>query len=194
LKACRVGIDCRQAGEATITEDLNRRYKMAEDIQKEGQEQADKPLEKLTVKELREIAKDIPDVTGIHSMKKDELIELVKTKGGGAAAAKPAAEAKPAAKAKKPAAKKAATKAPVKTLAVKELKALVAKLRQEKEEAREAKDRKQIDILRRQINRLKKQTRKAAAKAAPEAEKEEPEAVPQAPPAAAHEEAPEATA
>jgi hypothetical protein len=42
----------------------------------------EKPLEKMTVKELREMAKDIPGITGVHGMKKDALIvEIKKAKG-----------------------------------------------------------------------------------------------------------------
>ncbi|MEJ2729172.1 MAG: Rho termination factor N-terminal domain-containing protein [Deltaproteobacteria bacterium] len=42
----------------------------------------EKPLEKMTVKELREMAKDIPGITGVHGMKKDELVvEIKKAKG-----------------------------------------------------------------------------------------------------------------
>lgn len=179
---------------------------MAEETGKEAsQEQTEKSFDEMTVKELREIAKEIPDVTGIHSMKKDELLALVKGEGG-AAKEKPAAKEKKetktaakketkAAEKKKPAAKKkAAKKAPAKTLSVKELKKLIAALREEKIAAQQAKDRKQTDILRRQINRLKKKTRKAAgpktkADAAPAAA---PETPPEPPPEAAPEAAPEA--
>ena len=43
--------------------------------QKESKE---KPLEKMTVKGLREMAKEIPGITGVHGMKKDELIHAIK--------------------------------------------------------------------------------------------------------------------
>jgi len=45
---------------------------------------------------------------------------------------------------------------------VKELKKKIVQFGLEKQKAREAKDRKKVDILRRRINRLKKQTRKVA--------------------------------
>lgn len=45
---------------------------------------SDKPLDKMTVKELREIAKEIPDVTGISSLKKDDLIALISKSQSGA--------------------------------------------------------------------------------------------------------------
>jgi len=42
----------------------------------------EKPLDKMTVKDLREIAKEIPDITGVHGMNKAELLEAVeKAKG-----------------------------------------------------------------------------------------------------------------
>ncbi|MGD8900434.1 MAG: Rho termination factor N-terminal domain-containing protein, partial [Desulfobacterales bacterium] len=45
-------------------------------------EAKEKPLEKMTVKELREIAKDIPGITGVHAMKKEELINGIKEARG----------------------------------------------------------------------------------------------------------------
>ena len=44
---------------------------------KKKKEGAEKPLEKLTVKELREIAKEIPEIIGVHGMNKAELYEAV---------------------------------------------------------------------------------------------------------------------
>ena len=40
-------------------------------------EATDKPLEKMTVKALREMAKEIPEITGVHGMKKEELIVAI---------------------------------------------------------------------------------------------------------------------
>ena len=41
-----------------------------------------KPLDKMTVKDLREIAKEIPDITGVHGMNKAELLDAIeKAKG-----------------------------------------------------------------------------------------------------------------
>ena len=37
----------------------------------------EKPLEKMTVTVLREMAKEIPDITGVHGMKKEELIVAI---------------------------------------------------------------------------------------------------------------------
>ena len=49
---------------------------MAEETKKE--EVKEKPIEEMTVKELRDIAREIPGVTGISGMKKDELLEAIK--------------------------------------------------------------------------------------------------------------------
>ncbi|WP_456433372.1 Rho termination factor N-terminal domain-containing protein [Thermosulfuriphilus sp.] len=38
----------------------------------------DKPLEKMTVKELRAIALEIPEITGVHAMNKEELVAAIK--------------------------------------------------------------------------------------------------------------------
>jgi len=113
-----------------------------------GEEKAEeKPLDKMTAPELREIAKEIPGVTGAHAMKKDELLAVIKEFRG-------IKDEEP------PKKKKKKTKKP--TLNAKELKLKIARLRQEKEAAMEAKDKKNVHVLRRRINRLKKQTRKTA--------------------------------
>jgi protein-arginine kinase activator protein McsA len=100
----------------------------------------DKPLEKMTVKELREIAKDIPGITGVHAMKKDELITEIK-------------------------AAKGIKDEPVKKVggSTRELKLQIKALKAERQAALEAKDKKKATIFRRRISRLKKKTRKVAA-------------------------------
>jgi hypothetical protein len=40
-------------------------------------ESKEKPLEKMTVKALREMAKEIPEISGVHGMKKEELIVAI---------------------------------------------------------------------------------------------------------------------
>jgi hypothetical protein len=100
----------------------------------------DKPLDKMTVKELREMAKDIPGITGVHGMKKDELIvEVKKAKGI----------------ADEPIKKSDAN--------IAELKQKIRDLKVQRREALEAKDKKKATIFRRRISRLKKKTRRAAA-------------------------------
>jgi hypothetical protein len=107
---------------------------------KEEKKELEKPLEKMTVKELKEVALEIPGVTGVTAMKKGDLIDIIKKDRG--------IEDK---------------KKPTKPIAtVKEMKKKIVQFGLDKQKAREAKDRKKVDILRRRINRLKKQTRKVA--------------------------------
>ena len=100
----------------------------------------DKPLEKMTVKELREIAKDMPGITGVHAMKKDDLITEIKAAKG--------IKEQPVKKARS---------------STRELKLQIKALKTERQAALEAKDKKKATIFRRRISRLKKKTRKATA-------------------------------
>ncbi|MGD9055500.1 MAG: Rho termination factor N-terminal domain-containing protein [Desulfobacterales bacterium] len=100
----------------------------------------DKPLEKMTVKELREIAKDMPGLTGVHAMKKDDLISGIKAAKG--------IKDEPVKKASR---------------SMRELKLQIKALKAERQAALEAKDKKKATIFRRRISRLKKKTRKVAA-------------------------------
>jgi hypothetical protein len=104
-----------------------------------------KPLEKMTVTELKEIAMAIPGVTGVTAMKKAELIDLIKKDRS--------------INDEKPVEKRRKTKKS--DVVPGELKKKIVQLRGEKEKAREAGDKRKIDVLRRRINRLKKRTRKA---------------------------------
>jgi hypothetical protein len=100
----------------------------------------EKPLEKMTVKDLREMAKDIPGITGVHGMKKDELIvEIKKAKG---------IKDEPVKKA---------------DASIAELKQKIKTLKAQRRQALEANDKKKATIFRRRISRLKKKTRRAAA-------------------------------
>lgn len=118
-------------------------------VKKEKNEE--KPLEKMTVVELREIAKEIEGITGVHAMKKDDLLAAIKEERGITDQKAEKAEAK-----KEP---KKGKKGPLST---KQIKRKVFELRKEKADARQAKDKSRVDVLRRRINRLKKMTRKAA--------------------------------
>ena len=100
----------------------------------------DKPLEKMTVKELREIAKDMPGITGVHGMKKDELLMAIKEARG----------------IKDEPVKKADS-------STSELKAKIKSLKAQRQAALEAKDKKMATIYKRRISRLKKKTRRKAA-------------------------------
>ncbi len=105
-----------------------------------------KPLDKMTVKELREIAMGIPDLTGVHAMKKAELLEIIKKEKGIEEGGKPT--------------KKAHKGKHTGLVTVADIKKKIEELRAKKQEAMEKKDKKQVTIYRRRINRLKKRSRK----------------------------------
>ena len=44
----------------------------------EANEDLKKPLDKMTVKELREVALELPEITGVHGMNKAELLAKIK--------------------------------------------------------------------------------------------------------------------
>ena len=113
---------------------------------KKKEPNADKPLEKMTVKELREIALGIPHAQAIHDMKKEEIIAFIKESRG-------IRDEAPARK-KKKVVKLRMTKPELKTR-IRELKGL-------KTQAREEKDGKKVRVLRHLISRLKKKSRNAA--------------------------------
>ncbi len=108
---------------------------------KEKKEKKEKPLDRMTAKELREHALTLGEIVGVHGMNKEELIAAIKEiKGISDDTAKA-----------------------VKSVNVRELKEQVNILRQTKVEAVAASEsRAKINILRRKINRLKKRTRKSA--------------------------------
>jgi hypothetical protein len=112
----------------------------AAEAEKKPSSAKEKPLGKMTVKELREMAKDIPGITGVHAMKKDELIvEIKKAKG---------IKDEPIKKA---------------DASITDLKQKIKALKTQRREALEAKDKKKATIFKRRISRLKKKTRRAAA-------------------------------
>lgn len=103
-------------------------------------EAKEKALEKMTVKDLREIAKNIPEIVGVHGMKKEELIVAIKEAKG-------------------------IIDEPVKKTdaSVRELKQQIKGLKAHRRAALEAKDKKMATVYKRRISRLKKKTRRAAA-------------------------------
>jgi len=124
---------------------------MSEEIKEETKPTAPefkKPLAKMTAVELKEVAKEIPSAVGVTAMLKTDLLSLIREYYG--------LEDEVIEKKKK--VKKVKAKA-----SVKELKAKIIELGGKKAAVRETGDPKQINILRRRLNRLKKQTRKAAA-------------------------------
>ena len=102
-------------------------------------EAKEKPLEKMTATELRELAKEIPDIVGAHGMNKVELVAAVKKARG--------IEEAPRKKGRG---------------SVREIKAQIQQLKKERAAALEAKDARLATICKRKISRLKKQTRRAA--------------------------------
>ena len=111
----------------------------------EKTETKDKPLEKMTVKDLREMAKEIPEISGVHGMKKDELIVAIKEAKG--------IQDEPV--------KKSADSAV--SASVSEIKTKIKALKAQRQAALEASDKKMATICRRRISRLKKKTRQVAA-------------------------------
>ena len=107
-----------------------------------AEEKKEKDLERMTVKELKEVAAESTELAGIHAMKKAELLAAIKKAKG------IKEEKAPKEKIEKEA------------ITVKELKTKIIELKAKREEARKAKDKRMAHILRRKINRLKKETRK----------------------------------
>jgi hypothetical protein len=128
----------------------NLEEKQVEEVE---EKQEEKPLDKMTVIELREAEKkEIPDITGVSGMKKEQLLKVLKEARG-------IEEKAPAKKKKK---KKTSAPGSTKEMSVKEMKEEIVRLRAERESIRKEGDKKKIEIIRRRINRLKKMTRKAA--------------------------------
>jgi hypothetical protein len=113
-----------------------------------------KPLDKMTVKDLRELAKDIPEITGASAMKKDELLAKIKEVKGIVNVAPQVKAPKTVKKKGVSSGKKAAINSP------KECKKLIAEFRKQKDEAKTEGDKNTANILRKKINRLKKKSRK----------------------------------
>ena len=98
----------------------------------------EKPLDKMTVTELREIAKEIPGITGVHGMKKPELLAAVKEAKG--------IVDEPGKKAGPPKPKIRIPKA--------ELKAMIRDLKSKRRQALEQKDSKMAGLYRRKMTAL----------------------------------------
>ena len=99
-----------------------------------------KPLEKMTVTDLREMAKEITEISGVHGMKKEELIAAIKKSKG-------------------------IIDEPVKKTdaSIGEIKKKIKAVKTQRLAAIEAKDKKKAKIYKRRISRLKKKSRRAAA-------------------------------
>lgn len=106
---------------------------------KDKKEAKEKPLDKMTVKDLREIAKETEGVVGVHGMNKPELLAVIKEARG--------IQDSPKAKA---------------GASTKELKAHIKQLKGQRRQALDEKNGLLATRYRRQISRLKKKTRRAA--------------------------------
>ena len=97
----------------------------------------EKPIDKMTAKELRELAKEIPGVTGAHGMNKPELISSIKKAKG-------------------------IVEAPLKKSdsSIRELKLKIKTVKAKRVTALEADNAKMALIYRRRISKLKKKTRR----------------------------------
>jgi protein-arginine kinase activator protein McsA len=99
----------------------------------------EKPLEKMTAKELRELGKQIPEITGVYGMNKPELISAIKKARGIEEDTKKTSSA-----------------------SVREIKKKIKEFRAKRMDALENNDNKMAEVYRRRITRLKKKTRRAA--------------------------------
>jgi len=99
-----------------------------------------RPLEKMTTTDLREVAKGLEGVSGVHGMKKDELIAALRASKGIVVEVVKKADA-----------------------SIHSLKKQIRSMQAKRSAAIEAKDRKLATIWRRKISRMKKKTRRAAA-------------------------------
>jgi hypothetical protein len=98
-----------------------------------------KPLDKMTVKELREVALELPEITGVHGMNKTDLLAAVKkAKGIEDTFVK----------------KTSAT--------VSEVKKQIKSFKEKRASALKKKNAKMASIYRRRISRLKKKSRRVA--------------------------------
>ena len=106
---------------------------------KKKQETKEKPLEKMTATELREVTKEMPEIVGAHGMNKGELVSAIKKARGIEEVSK----------------KKSDT-------SIRDIKKKIKKLKTKGQEALKAKNKKMAVIYRHRISRLKKKTRRVA--------------------------------
>ena len=107
---------------------------------KKEKEKKEKPLEKMTAKDLRELALTLEGIFGVHAMNKNELIVAIKEARG-------IVEEKKAGKT---------------DVDVRSLKAKIKELKEKRSLAKDAGNNKLADAFRRRISNLKKKTRRAA--------------------------------
>jgi Rho termination factor, N-terminal domain len=107
-----------------------------------------KPLEKQTVKELREMALAIGGIAGVSAMKKEELLAAIKEVQGVPL--------------------KTVREKPVESIV--DLKRKIRDLREKRDELKEKGDRLRALAVKRKISKLKKQTRRMSRKVSPPSE------------------------
>jgi hypothetical protein len=101
-------------------------------------EAKEKPLEKMTAKELREVGKQLPEIKGVYGMNKAELVSAIKKARGIIEETTATPDA-----------------------SVREIKKKIISLKANRENALNDNDKKMADIYRRRIIKLKKKTRRA---------------------------------
>lgn len=99
----------------------------------------EKPLERMTAKELRELALTMEELSGVHAMNKAELIAGIKEVRGIVDEGKK-----------------------VDTGAIREAKAAYQALKAKRDAAREGASKAELEIMRKKLSRLKKKTRTLA--------------------------------
>jgi len=98
-----------------------------------------KPLDKMTVKELREVALELPQITGVHGMNKADLLAAIKDAMGiGGTVVKKSSKT------------------------VGEVKSQIKSFKKLREAALQEKNAKMATIYKRRISRLKKKSRRVA--------------------------------
>ncbi len=108
-------------------------------VKKKKKKVEEKPLEKMTARELRELAIQIPEITGVHRMNKGELTGSIKRARGIEDELGGQTDS-----------------------SVRETKQKIKEFKVKREAVLEIHDTKMATIYRRRISRLKKKTRKAA--------------------------------
>ena len=102
-------------------------------------EAKEKALEKMTAKELREVAIEMPEITGVHGMNKAELINAIKLARGIEIKSEKKTDSK-----------------------IREIKKKIKEFKAKRETLLESNDNKMAAIYKRRIIKLKKKTRRAA--------------------------------
>ncbi len=108
-------------------------------MSKKKDQKKEKPIEKMTAKELREAAMELPEIAGAHGMNKAELVSAIKKAKG-----------------------IEDDNSKSKDASIREVKVKIKELKIKREAALKGEDAKTATMLRRRISRLKRKTRSAA--------------------------------